>query len=396
MPAVNGYVDQAKTGENQFATVGPVREGQHALDVLAHTFFQEIGTDAAEAGSTTTEVVATGHAALVGDRISWIDGNLQTREYAVLAVAANAITTEPMSEAPAAADQFKILRPKAPVVDAQGQLSVGVSFSSDIGYGAPNTETNRVAAMLGVGTAAVSDANPVPIKDPDGVLATEATLGGVATDVATVAGAVSGTEMQVDVVSSALPTGAATEAKQDTGNTALAAIQAAVEGTLAVQATNLDIRDLTSASDSVAAAQSGAWSVDLDAGAQVDVANLPTTVDTNAGAPGNSTPRVAVAAANIAYTAKGKISGASLTGTYATLLNPTSDLRMLYFFNSCDATILVSLDGGTTDSFELEAGESFSIDFAANGLKFDNAVNISAKHGGAAPTTGTIRVSGVG
>ena len=58
--------------------------------------------------------------------------------------------------------------------------------------------------------------------------------------------------------------------------------------------------------------------------------------------------------------------------------------------------ILVSLDGGTTDSLELEAGESCTIDLATNGLKFDNTVNISAKHGGAAPTTGTIRATGIG
>lgn len=55
------------------------------------------------------------------------------------------------------------------------------------------------------------------------------------TSLGTIAGAVSGTEMQVDVVtlpaSIALPTGAATAAKQDTGNTALATLAGAVSGT---------------------------------------------------------------------------------------------------------------------------------------------------------------------
>jgi hypothetical protein len=172
--------------------------------------------------------------------------------------------------------------------------------------------------------------------------------------------------MTVDAASLPLPTGAATEAKQDTGNTALAAIetaveavQAAVEGTLAatVSATNLDIRDLSSASDSVTAV---------------------------------------VSVSNIAYTAKGKIAGGDLTGTYATLLNPSSDLKVLLLMNSCNDTILVSLDGGSTDSLELEAYESVAIDLATSGLKFDNGVNISAKHAGAAPTAGTIRASGIG
>lgn len=49
------------------------------------------------------------------------------------------------------------------------------------------------------------------------------------TSLATIAGAVSGAEMQVDIVSSALPSGAATAANQSTANTALAAIQTAVE-----------------------------------------------------------------------------------------------------------------------------------------------------------------------
>ena len=44
------------------------------------------------------------------------------------------------------------------------------------------------------------------------------------TSLATLAGAVDGTEVQVDVLTSALPTGAATAANQSTGNTSLAAI----------------------------------------------------------------------------------------------------------------------------------------------------------------------------
>lgn len=68
--------------------------------------------------------------------------------------------------------------------------------------------------------------------------------------------------LAVDVKQSALPTGASTGAKQDTGNASLATIAGAVSGTemqvdvltmptTTVQATNLDIRDLSSLSDSV-------------------------------------------------------------------------------------------------------------------------------------------------
>ena len=48
---------------------------------------------------------------------------------------------------------------------------------------------------------------------------------------------IAGSESQVDVITSALPAGAATEAKQDAQETTLDAIQTAVEGTLAVSGT---------------------------------------------------------------------------------------------------------------------------------------------------------------
>lgn len=50
------------------------------------------------------------------------------------------------------------------------------------------------------------------------------------TSLGTIAGAVAGSEMQVDVVTSALPTGAATSALQGTGNTSLATLAGAVSG----------------------------------------------------------------------------------------------------------------------------------------------------------------------
>lgn len=82
-----------------------------------------------------------------------------------------------------------------------------------------------------------------------------------------------------------LPTGASTEAAQTTGNASLATIAGAVSGTemqvdvltmpmVTVQATNLDIRDLTSASDSVAAVQSGAWTVTANAGTNLNTSAL--------------------------------------------------------------------------------------------------------------------------
>ena len=414
---IKGYSDQQKTGggaggAQQFVTVNPVREQQNAIDVLAHIFHQLIGSDAAESGSTTTVIVATSHAAIVGDAISWTSGALATKEYRVKAVDANGITvTETMSVAPTAADTFKILRAKIPTSSATGQIDVGVTFSQDNDYGVVGANTLRTGAQIGNATGAAdfgagnvgaqvlrttpaadsahllstrheAAATPLTARLSDGSAfyngATETTVAAIKTAVEIIDNAIAGSEMQVDVITlPSLPAGS-----NNIGDVDVLSLPALPAGSNNIG--DVDVLTLPS----------------IPAGGNtigsVGVTNLPATVDTNAGAAGASTPRVAVAATNIAYTAKGKIVGASLTASYATLLNPTTDMRIVYIFNTCNQTILVSLDGGTTDSLELEAGESVTMDLANNGLKFDNAVNISAKHGGAAPTAGTVRASGIG
>lgn len=230
---IRGYPDQKKLheGKQEFVTVNPVREQQNGADVVAHMYAREIGTDTAEAASTTRVIAATGHAARRGDIIAFTAGNLNTMEFRVYSVDTDTITmAEEMPEAPANGDAFSILRNITPRADSSGSPAVTV--------------------------------------DP------------------------------------------------------------------------------------------------------------PTAVGAN--------------------TKKGKISGASLTGSYATVLALTFDAKILQLFNSCDATILISLDGGVTESFELEAGESTSLDLRAATLYVASGVNISAKHAGAAPTSGTIRATAIG
>ncbi len=154
---IKGYADKAKTdaGAPDFATLNPIRESQYGLDVIAHSFTQLIGSDAAEAASTTRVIVATAHAALVGDVISWTSGTLNTREYRVSAVATNSITVSaPMYAAPSAADTFDILRQKAAVLTAGGGLSTAIS--NDANYGTVGNNTLRTAAQVGNATGAAS------------------------------------------------------------------------------------------------------------------------------------------------------------------------------------------------------------------------------------------------
>jgi hypothetical protein len=125
--------------KQEFATVEPIREKQHGLSVMAHTYVRVVGTDAAEAGSTTDSIVATGHAALAGDVIRFTSGNLSGQEVKVAGgddLTANAISlAEALSEAPAATDAFQILRHKYPIVNADGSLAVSVTEEATVADG---------------------------------------------------------------------------------------------------------------------------------------------------------------------------------------------------------------------------------------------------------------------
>ncbi len=81
---------------------------------------------------------------------------------------------------------------------------LNVAIANDTNYGTPGATTLRAAAMLGVGSTAVSNANPVPISDAGGTITVDGTV------------AVNGITGTVS-----LPTGASTAALQSAGNTSL-------------------------------------------------------------------------------------------------------------------------------------------------------------------------------
>lgn len=95
----------------------------------------------------------------------------------------------------------------------------------------------------------------------------------------------------------------------------------------------------------------------------------------------------ATAAANVA---RGKIAAASLTTSYATLLTMGGDARVLHLYNSTDQPVLISLDNGSTDSIELDAGESKALDYYANGLSLTSST-IKAKYVSTQPSVGSVR-----
>ena len=129
MSAPKGYPTQVKDGRvgAQFATVEPVDGSRYGLTVNAQTFNFVVGTDAVEANADVNtnryRINATAHAALKGDTIRFTSGTHSGREVKVASIATNYIDlVEEFSVAPSAADTFEILRPKAPVINADGTL----------------------------------------------------------------------------------------------------------------------------------------------------------------------------------------------------------------------------------------------------------------------------------
>jgi len=91
-----------------------------------------------------------------------------------------------------------------------------------------------------------------------------------------------------------------------------------------------------------------------------------------------------------------EIEGTALTASHANVgAVMGSDVHVLLLFNSCNNTILVSLDGGTTDTLKLDASESVSLDLKNSKLVLASGVQIQAKHDGSAPTSGSLRITAI-
>lgn len=99
------------------------------------------------------------------------------------------------------------------------------SSKASVGSNGLSVDVKAAVLPTGASTSAKQDTIIGHVDGIEGLLTTiDTDTGSIATSATTLAGAVSGSEMQVDIVSSALPTGAATSTKQDTGNTSLASI----------------------------------------------------------------------------------------------------------------------------------------------------------------------------
>lgn len=246
MSSIKGLTYQGKIEEFtennkvqlEFATMTRKGSSKIALDVAPMGLYSE-ASDAAEAGSTDYKIIATGHSALKGDTIRFLvtANSLDVVEICVKNVSANEIVLDGvLSASLTTGDTFEILRAISPTYNSSGAALIAsagpIQFNLDTGGGpvatsvledtgtpsnnAPlpvkltgvtgdinitagdlNVQTSHVGASfdsmrIGDGTeiANVSTSNELQVRDDD-----------ANTDLDTIAGAVSGSEMQVDIVS---------------------------------------------------------------------------------------------------------------------------------------------------------------------------------------------------
>lgn len=250
MSSPKGYSDQKKSRPAEFATVNPVGQELSALDVNAHAFVRLVGSDAVEANSTTSSIVATAHAAQRGDAIKFTSGALSGKQVVVSLSETNLITLgEILDSAPAAAVTFDILRHAKPVINSNGEVQVSGSLVTSPGpvqfiRDGVDTEVEESS-----GTPANSRPLPVKLIDASGAavvpataaaqttanaslaaikVATEATQASVAGTLAVSVGNFPATQV-VSAATLPLPSGAATSAKQDTAQTSLSSILTSVQ-----------------------------------------------------------------------------------------------------------------------------------------------------------------------
>lgn len=277
---------------------------------------------------------------------------------------------------------------QAGVQGASGVVSANtqrVVLATDVALPAGNNNIGDVdvassALPTGASTSAKQD---TVIGHLDGVEGLLTTIDG---DTGTLAGAVSGSEMQVDVVTSALPSGAATSAKQDTLQTATDAIKTAVEVLdNAISGSEMQV-------DVVGALPAGNNNVgDVDvasvaAGTNLigDVGIQPRTtngLDTFM-ASGSDGSSILVATAQAVKGSAGK-----LYGYYA--YNPEATVTFVHFYDTASGSVTV---GTTNPLFTLQIPPLSAANLMSEiGITFGTAIAVAATTtagGNTAPATG--------
>lgn len=129
---ITGYTSSKADPLALHANVNPVGPDLQALNVASSEFVELITTDATEASSTVSSIVATAHVARVGDLLRFSSGTNNRVIVSVLAVTADSISLgQDLLAAPSPGDTFEILRYRNPTVSGSGGVSNQIADGVD-------------------------------------------------------------------------------------------------------------------------------------------------------------------------------------------------------------------------------------------------------------------------
>lgn len=240
------------------------------------------------------------------------------------------------------------------LVDEGADVAIGADEISSVKY----QRIKIIHGADGVNDGDVATGNPLPVTVSGVSTATKqdaqtALLTTIDADTSTIAGAVSGSEMQVDIVSSALPSGAATSALQTSSEALLTTIAGAVSGS------EMQVDIVSSA---------------LPSGAATEATLVKNTDFTMFRDPALSNTAVAVKAA-----------AGTLAGVH--IYNPNSSSSFVQFYNVAQGSVTV---GTTTPNYTLFIPAQGGVDGGILPIAFSTAITIAATTtitGGTAPST---------
>lgn len=89
----------------------------------------------------------------------------------------------------------------------------------------------------------------------------------------------------------------------------------------------------------------------------------------------------------------GSIAFGALTTSYQTVVTTGGVAKIVQIRNNTNATVVVSLNGGSTTSYTLDQGDFVALDLATNGSSIPSSTALQAKYSGSAPTSGSIRIN---
>lgn len=211
--------DERSEGSTATGTKQP--GNKTALDVRDRSGVTSIGSDVVDSyNAATFEITAAAHAAILGDTIRMTSGSGDKQEFSVFSVGTNTIKLgEDPTVAPAAADTFDILRPVSPTYSSTGGFTSVTTFIRDT----VNQEVTKDTV-----TAANTRGLPVEIVATNGA---EITITAGNIDVQLSHAGANPDSTQIGNGTNLMAVNASLEAqvRDDDANTALTAIQTAVE-----------------------------------------------------------------------------------------------------------------------------------------------------------------------